>query len=102
MSAIATPELDLRSAVTLQYLAHYHNIATGCGLLVYDIRTGGRPWRGDVKQLLVGHSEYYNLAHLSLVARRQILEAKEAAGRYLQILDPATGRRLFERMPAVE
>lgn len=84
------------------YLAHYHNIATGCGLLAYDIRTGKRLWRGDVRQLEVGHSEYFNLVYLSLVAGRLILEAHEAAGDYLQIFDPATGRRLFERMPAAQ
>lgn len=82
------------------YLAHYHNIATGCGLSAYDITSGKRVWRADVKQLMVGHSEYYNLVYLSLAAGRLILEANEAAGAYLQIFDPATGQRLFEQMPS--
>lgn len=82
------------------YLAHYHNIATGCGLSAYDINTGKRIWRADVKQLMVGHSEYYNLVYLTLAAGRLILEANEAAGAYLQIFDPATGRRLFDQLPS--
>lgn len=82
------------------YLAHYHNIATGCGLSAYDINTGTRIWRAEVKQLMVGHSEYYNLVYLSLAAGRLILEAHEAAGTYLQIFDPASGKRLFDQLPS--
>lgn len=84
------------------YLAHYHNIATGCGLAAYDARSGKKLWRADVQQLNVGHSEYYNLVYLSLVAGRLILEANEAAGAYLQIFDPSTGQRLFSRLPTIE
>lgn len=83
------------------YLAHYHNIATGCRLSAYDIRTGKSVWRADVKQLNVGHSEYYNLVYLSLLAGRLVLEANEAAGAYLQIFDPKTGARLFADVPSL-
>lgn len=83
------------------YLAHYHNIATGCRLSAYDIMTGKAVWRADVQQMMVGHSEYYNLVYLSLVAGRLVLEANEAAGAYLQIFDPKTGARLFADVPAL-
>ncbi|MBU0488937.1 MAG: hypothetical protein KKA07_15030 [Bacteroidetes bacterium] len=80
-------------------MAMYHNIATGCMVNAYNAETGKLIWKGDVKQLNVGHSKYYNVVHLTLCGQKLILEGNEAYGSYLQVLDLKTGKRLFEDMP---
>jgi hypothetical protein len=80
-------------------IAKYNNIATGCSVDAYNTYTGKLLWKGDVKQLDVGHSKYYNVVHLTLFEGKLILEGNEAYGDYLQVLDLNTGKRLFESMP---
>jgi hypothetical protein len=80
-------------------IARYHNIATGCFVKAYQANTGKILWTGDVKQLNVGHSKYFNIVHLTLYKDKLILEGNEAYGDYLQILDLKTGKNLFADMP---
>lgn len=80
-------------------VAIYDNIATGCIVNAYNTSTGILLWKGDVKQLLVGHSEYYNLVYLTRFKNMIILEGNEAGGDYLQVLDLKTGKSLFASMP---
>jgi hypothetical protein len=80
-------------------IARYHNIATGCFVKAYQANTGKLLWTGDVKQLNVGHSKYFNIVHLTLYKDKLILEGNEAYGDYLQILDLKTGKNLFADMP---
>ncbi len=80
-------------------IARYHNIATGCSVNAYNVNTGNLLWKGDVKQLNVGHSKYYNIVHLTLFENKLILEGNEAYGDYLQVLDLNTGKNLFTEMP---
>ncbi|MFH0895757.1 MAG: hypothetical protein V2A54_15085 [Bacteroidota bacterium] len=80
-------------------VALYHNIATGCSVNAYNAKTGKLLWKGDVKQLMVGHSKYYNVVHLTLFENKLILEGNEAYGDYLQVLDLHTGKNLFADMP---
>jgi hypothetical protein len=81
-------------------VARYHNIATGCRVNAYDVSSGELLWKGDVKQLNVGHSKYYNVVHLTSYGNKLILEGNEAYGDYLQVLDLKTGKNLFADMPA--
>jgi len=81
------------------FVARYHNIATGSHVNAYNAYTGKLLWKGDVKQLNVGHSEYYNSVFLTLYKDKLILEGNEAGGDYLQVLDTKTGKNLFELMP---
>ncbi len=80
-------------------VARYHNIATGCQVKAYNINTGNLVWIGDVKQLNVDHSKYYNIVHITLYKDKLILEGNEAFGNYLQLLDLKTGKNLFADMP---
>lgn len=80
-------------------IAIYDNIATGCAVNAYNAYTGTLLWKGDVKQLMVGHSEYYNMVYLTVYKNMLILEGNEAGGDYLQVFDLKTGKRLFEEMP---
>jgi hypothetical protein len=79
-------------------VAIYDNIATGCSVNAYNAFTGALLWKGDVKQLMVGHSEYYNMVYLTLYKNLLILEGNEAGGDYLQVLDLNTGKNLFAEM----
>jgi hypothetical protein len=81
------------------FVARYHSIATGSHVNTYNAYTGKLLWKGDVKQLNVGHSEYYNSVFLTLYKDKLILEGNEAGGDYLQVLDAKTGKNLFELMP---
>jgi hypothetical protein len=76
-------------------VALYHFAATGSSLVALDLRTGARRWTGDVVQLRVGHSEYWN--DVSLVARGTdvAMIGLEAYGCYLQTFAIATGARRF-------
>ena len=77
------------------YIAFYHGIATGSSLYAYDLNTGRELWKADVKQLNIDHSEYYNKVYLSAYKDKIIMEGVEAEGKYLQIFDSETGKRLY-------
>jgi hypothetical protein len=81
------------------FMARYHSIATGSHVNAYNAYTGKLLWKGDIKQLNVGHSEYYNTVFLTLYKDKLILEGNEAGGDYLQVLDAKTGKNLFELIP---
>ncbi len=80
-------------------VAIYDNISTGCSMDAYNASTGKLIWNGDVKQMMVAHSKYYNIVHLTLFRDKLILQGDEAYGSYLQVIDFKTGKRLFASMP---
>lgn len=84
---------------SILYVAMYPVISSGCNVNAYNANTGKLLWKGDVKQMLVAHSKYYNTVYLTLFHDKLILEGDEAYGSYLQVLDFKTGKRLFEVMP---
>jgi hypothetical protein len=77
-------------------VAHYANISTGSAMAAYDVKTGKLLWKADVRQLMVGHSKYYNAVRLSLFKNKLIMEGTEAYGHYLQIFDITNGKKLFD------
>jgi hypothetical protein len=86
-------------ADSILVIAQYCNIATGCSVNAYHANTGKLLWAGDVKQMMVGHSKYFNVVHLTLFQNKLILEGNEAYGDYVQVLDLKTGKNLFSEMP---
>lgn len=77
-------------------IASFDDIATGSALSAFDVNSGEQVWEAEVKQLNVGHSEYYNKVLLSCYKDKVIMKGIEAYGHYLQIFDIKTGERLFE------
>lgn len=77
------------------FVAGYHNIATGSSLSAFDLRSGKLLWKADVTQMGVAHSEYYNEVILSKYNHRLMLEGHEAGGKYLQVFDALTGKKLL-------
>jgi len=100
---IDNPEDDDGAKTVLKdsvlFVAMYPVISDGCNVNAYNANTGTLLWKGDVKQMMVPHSEYYNTVYLTLFRNKLILEGVEAGGQYLQVLDAKTGKRLFELMP---
>jgi hypothetical protein len=76
-------------------LATYPMIATGSALRCVDASTGTELWTGDVVQLEIGHSQYWNEVELLLTGTDVATIGREAGGSYLQVFDLATGARRF-------
>ncbi|MBS1634569.1 MAG: hypothetical protein JST26_01515 [Bacteroidetes bacterium] len=80
-------------------VATYNHIATGCRVSAYIVSTGRVLWNGEVRQMMVSHSKYFNNVYLTRYKDKIILEGNEAYGNYLQVLDLKTGKNIFSRMP---
>ena len=79
-------------------VASYHEIATGSALTCYDVLTGELLWRGDVEQMNVDHSKYYNQVDLILRGSHVFMLGREAGGSYVQVFDVKTGEKKFGRI----
>lgn len=80
------------------YIAIFHPIATGSGLVCLDSKTGNEIWNADVEQLLIGHSRYKNEVFIKLIDDRIVMAGDELGGCYLQVFDYETGERLFSEI----
>ncbi len=79
-------------------ISDYSPITSGSTLTAYNLKTGILLWNADVKQLNAEHSKYSNSVILSLYKNKVILEGNESSGKYLQIFDLKSGKRLFEKI----
>jgi hypothetical protein len=84
---------------SILYVAMYPDISSGCDVFAFNAYTGKQIWKGDVIQMNIPHSKYYNTVYLTLFHDKLILEGIEAGGQYLQILDSKNGKRLFSSIP---
>jgi PQQ-like domain len=80
------------------YVTVFHRISSGSQLFAFDARTGAVVWRGDVVQLNVPHSKYFNDVELRMAGGRVTMIGTEAGGCYVQTFDAPTGRRLSSRI----
>jgi outer membrane protein assembly factor BamB len=80
------------------YVAHFGRISSGAALVAVDLKSGALRWTGDVEQLNVAHSEYYNDVTLTLDGTAVVLRGTEAGGCTLQRFDRATGKRLSSQL----
>ncbi len=86
----------------LLYIANYHPIATGSSLYCFNLFSGKIKWKADVLQLNVGHSEYSNKVTLSLFKNKLIMEGNESYGKYVQLFDFESGKRIAQFGDAIE
>ncbi|KQC14345.1 MAG: hypothetical protein APR63_05770 [Desulfuromonas sp. SDB] len=77
------------------YIAIYHPISTGSGLVCLDAKTGEEIWRGEGVQLMIGHSQYMNEVYINLIDDKIVMVGDEAGGSYIQVFDAQTGERQF-------
>jgi hypothetical protein len=73
--------------------ALYSRIATGCRLVGLDEETGAVRWSVQLKGLGdVSHGRYRNDVRLDVVRGQIVAYGAEASGRYVEVVDPMTGR----------
>jgi outer membrane protein assembly factor BamB len=76
-------------------VAVYRKSTTGAELVGLDRATGAKRWTGDVELLPISHSVYSNDVTLRLVGGAVVMRGREAMLDYLELFDPATGKRLY-------
>jgi hypothetical protein len=80
------------------YAALYSELATGGQVVALDARSGTPRWTTELIALgPLHHGKYRNRVQLRLLGGRLVVFGDEAGGRYVEVLDPATGRRLAHR-----
>ena len=91
------------------YVANYHPGTNGCGVYAYDLTTGKRAWTKALDGIgAVDHSEYSNRVALAVEKHPDrdhfalVIVGEEASGRYVEVLDLATGKQLAHRKYASE
>jgi hypothetical protein len=100
---------DVHSQTTLArignvlYLADYDPHASGCSVIAYDLGAQKHLWKTELKGLgPINHSKYWNRVLLSAENGVLVVRGLEHAGRYLEEVDPKTGKtRSNVVLPAV-
>jgi hypothetical protein len=76
-------------------VALYSRIASGCRLVGLDIKTGAKRWEVVLEGLgPVSHSKYRNDVQVSVINGQVVVYGWESSGRYIEIVDPKSGRTL--------
>jgi outer membrane protein assembly factor BamB len=80
------------------YAALYSDAATGGQVVALDVDSGAQRWTAHLQAMgPLHHSKYRNQIQLRLLDGRLAVFGDEAAGRYIEVLDPSSGRRLGYR-----
>jgi outer membrane protein assembly factor BamB len=80
------------------FIATFDIISTGSGLVCFNEKTGELYWNGDVKQMLISHSEYSNDVFLNKIDDFIVLVGDEAGGKYIQVFNAKTGENIFSEL----
>jgi hypothetical protein len=97
------PAFGANSAVLLHragklYAALYNDIGTGCRVLAQDAVSGDVLWEAPLKGLgPLHHSKYSNLVQMRFIDDRLVVFGNESGGKYLEVLDPNSGRITFRK-----
>ena len=87
-----------RAHEDLLYFAEYDPIGSGCEVAAYDLGTGRKVWRTELKGIgPVAHSAYRNRVTMELLDDVIRVQGYEGAGDYVEILDKKTGKTLANR-----
>jgi outer membrane protein assembly factor BamB len=80
------------------YAALYSDAATGGQVVALDVDSGAQRWSTYLQAMgPLHHSKYRNQIQLRLLDGRLAVFGDEAAGRYIEVLDPSNGRRIAYR-----
>jgi len=81
------------------YSARHGDISSGCTLHAFDVQTGREKWTVSLTGLgPIAHSKYFNLVEARMIGGRIVVFGWEAAGRYIEARDPATGAMLAHQL----
>lgn len=81
------------------FVALYAHGFTGCQVFALDGSTGQHLWDTQLEGLgSVGHGRYSNRVQMKIRDGQLLVFGDEASGRYIEGLDPASGRQLYHRL----
>ena len=99
------PEVTIENEAALAvhagrlYAALYARGATGCRVLALEVSSGSLVWDVSLEGLgSVGHSKYSNRVQLRAEEDQVFIYGKEAAGRYVEVLDSSDGQQRAHRV----
>jgi hypothetical protein len=83
----------------LIYLARFSPISSGCSLAAYDLKKEGKQlWVSDLKGIEPRpHSIYWNRVNIEMDDAAILVFGYEGHGRYIEYVDPETGKTLGNR-----
>jgi outer membrane protein assembly factor BamB len=80
------------------YAALYSRYAAGCRVLTLDASSGHRLWETRLTGVgSVMHSKYMNRVQMRMKGKRLVVFGDESGGRYIEVLDPLSGRSIHNR-----
>ena len=86
------------------YVADFSPLANGCKVVAYDLTTGKKAWDRPLAGIgEVPHSKYRNRVAMSVEKHPDkdhfalVIVGQESAGRYVEVIDLATGKQLANR-----
>lgn len=80
------------------YYADYNRIASGTTVWAFDLRTGQVQWKTHLFGVgPVAHSKYRNDVSMRLDKDRLVVFGRESAGKYVEVLERATGKSIGNR-----
>ena len=81
------------------YYADFHPNASGCAIVAYNLKRREELWKTPLLGMgSVSHSMYTNRVNLNVDRDHLIVYGDEAAGRYIELLNAATGRTVAHRI----
>jgi hypothetical protein len=88
----------------LLYFANFSPRANGCAVVAYDLTTGKKTWEKPLAGIgAVSHSKYFNRVAMALEKHPTenhyalVIVGWEGYGRYVEVLDLATGQQLAHK-----
>ena len=80
-------------------VADFHPNRHGCGLVAFDLKNKKDLWQTELKGIgPIPHSRYSNRVNLDLVDGAVRVFSQESAGRYVEFVDPKTGKTLGHKV----
>jgi hypothetical protein len=77
------------------YASIYPPISSGSALYAFDAASGKVAWKGDVEQLPIAHSEYFNETTLAWFEGNVVLRGEESSVSTFQVFRAGDGKRLL-------
>jgi hypothetical protein len=88
-----------RARDSVLFVAEFHPSHTGCALAAYHLEEGRLLWRTPLRGLgPITHFDYRNRVNLEARREAVIVRGWETAGRYIELLDPHSGRSVGHRV----
>ncbi len=84
------------------YVTDFHYMSSGCSVIAFDLKQRKQLWTTRLQGLgPIAHSKYSNYVNIAIEKELVIIYGKESSGRYIELLDPQTGKTVGnKKLPA--